>query len=277
MHAQIAPVILTLCALAALPAAGGAQTTPSGLAPTGGSTTFRFTTSVQTPKGTHSGAGTIVIKRTGTRTVDLTIDADGKAPQTIPLIIGIDGSVARDPDGPAAPTSTDPEAKAQAQAFMAAMTVAARVGIGARKNAGAASYSVPIKLTPVGTGTPISNQMTMTGSAAQYVGSATGVTTTQLPAGGSLDPQQIAKTVGVAAVAHGFTPAGRAATMVVMHHKRKEEKAAASGLLTDTMSMTVTADLDAGQIKQIRGTQTDDIAIPDKPAKVESNWTFTKV
>ncbi len=279
MHFRLVLIAISPPALVALAAATYAATpAAAGMVPQDGSATFRFATSVKTPKGTHSGSGTIVVKRTGPRAVSLTVQSDdGKPSHTIPLIIGIDGSVAPDPAAAnGASAATDADTKAQAQAFMAEMTVAAHVGINARKNAGGGSYDVPVMLTPVGEGTPVSSTLSMTGSAAQFTGSTGAETTTKLPAGGSLDPAQIAKTIGVTAVAHhAFTPIGRAATVVVMHHKRKEEKKAASGELPDAMTLTVTAELADGKIHQIRGAQTDAIALPGKPVKIESSWTFT--
>jgi hypothetical protein len=270
---------LTLLIPGAMTVAVLADAPPAGMAPQQGDATFRFATSVKTPKGTHSGTGTITIKRTGERALALTVQSDdGKPPRTISLTVGADGSISPDPTSVAAPASTDADAKAQAQAFMAEMTVAAHVGIGARKNGGAASYTVPVVLTPVGQGTTVSTQMTMTGSATQYTGRSVALTSTQLPAGGSLDPAEIAKTIGVTAFArHAFTPAGRVVTAMAMRHKRKEEKEAASGVLPDTVGLTVTADLADGKIKEIRGAQTDDIDLPGHPVKIESSWTFTKV
>ncbi len=278
MRSRIAPSMLAWVALAVTASPGYAAAPSSGMIPMDGSATFHFATSVTTPKGSHAGSGTITIKRSGPREISLTIQSDdGKPARTVALIVGVDGSVAPDPSSAEA-APTDPDAKAQAQAFMAEMTVAAHVGIGARKSGGAASYAVPVSLTPIGTGTPVPTQLTMSGSAAQYTGRTTGQTMTQLPQGGSLDPKEIAKTVGVSAFArHAFTPVGRAATGIVMHRKRKEEKKAASGPLPDTVSLTVTADLADQKIREIRGAQTDEVALPGKPVKIESRWTFTKV
>lgn len=276
-------LVLTLvggCAVAATAAnpASAAASGP-GLVPQNGSATFRFATSVKTPKGNHSGSGTITVKRTGDRSLSITVaNDDGTPARTIPMIVGVDGSIAPDPSAAATqPTDTDSEASAQAKAFMAQMTLAAHVGIGARKSAGAANYSVPLTLAPVGDGTPVTTQLAMNGSATQYTGRSQGQTMTTLPQGGSLDPKAIAKTVGVSAFAHhAFTPVGRAATTVVMHRKRKKEKEEAAGPLPDAMTLTVTADLTDGRIHEIRGVQTDAIALPDKPVTIESTWSFTK-
>jgi len=93
-----------------------------------------------------------------------------------------------------------------------------------------------------------------------------------------MDPAEIAKTIGISAVAHrAFTPAGRVATAVAMHHKREEQKEAASGPLPDTVSLTVTADLAAGKIREIRGAQTDAVEIGGKSVAIESSWTFTRI
>ena len=278
MHNRIVLAVIAPLALAATVSAVRAAEPSAGMVPPDGAATFHFSTSVKTPKGTHSGSGTVTIKRTGTREVSLTVRSDdGKPAQTIPLIVGVDGSIAPDPSA-VAPAPTDPDAKAQAQAFMAEMTVAARVGIGARKNGGAASYAVAVSLTPIGTGTPVASQLSMTGSAAQYTGRTQGQTMTQLPEGGSLDPKAIAKTVGVSAFAHhAFTPVGRVATAVVMRNKRKKEKEEASGPLPDAMTLTVTADLADSKIREIRGEQADEVALPGKPVKIESSWTFTRV
>ena len=271
--AVIAPLAFAMTSGIARAAEPGA-----GMVPPDGSATFHFSTSVKTPKGAHSGSGTITIKRTGARQVSLTVQSDdGQPARTIPLLIGVDGSIAPDPSA-AAVAPTDPDAKAQAQALMAEMTVAARVGIGARKNGGAASYNVPVSLAPIGTGTPVASQLAMTGSAAQYTGRTQGQTMTQLPPGGGLDPKAIAKTVGVSAFAHhAFTPVGRVATAVVMHNKRKKQKEEAAGPLPDAITLTVTADLADGRVREIRGAQSDEVAISGKSVKIESNWTFTKV
>jgi hypothetical protein len=157
------------------------------------------------------------------------------------------------------------------------MTAAAHVGIAARKNAGASMFELPITVAPIGTGTPVTTQLAMHGSSTQYTGSAQAQTTTQLPPGGNLDPTQMAKTIGVAAVAHhAFTPVGRAATGIVMHRKRQEEKKAASGPLPDVVNLTVTADLANGRIHEIRGAQTDNITLEGKPVDVQSTWAFTR-
>lgn len=255
-----------------------AVATPTGIVPPQGSATFHFTTAVQTPKGTHSGSGDVTVQRTGTRAATLTIRSDdGKPPRTVPLIVGVDGSVAPDPSTGDSPPA-DPEAKAQAQAFMAEMTVAARVEIGALKGSGDSLYTVPITLAPVGKGTPVATQLTMTGSPAEYTGRTTAATTTQLPKGGSLDPHEIAKTIGVSAAAYeALTPAGRVTTAAVMHRKHQEEKQAAGGMLPDTMEMTVTLAMADGRVGEIRGAQTDTVALPNSPVRIETTWTFTKV
>jgi hypothetical protein len=258
-------------------ASHGAQVGAGEMVASNASATFAFTTSVHTPKGSRSGSGTVMVKRTGAREASLTVQSDDGSPaRTIPLIVGIDGSVA--PDGSAADAApTDPNAKAKAAAFMSAMTIAAHVGIGARKNGGAGSYSVPAKLTPIGNGTPVATQLAMSGTPAGYTGVTQGQTQTELPQGGGLDPDEIAKAIGVSAFAHrAFGPAGRAATVVVMQRKRREERAAASGLLPDDVRLTVTAQLADGKIKQIRGAQTDSVAIAGKPVRIESTWSFTR-
>jgi hypothetical protein len=277
MNVRTAQVTMVFFALTATARTGSAQGTPGGLVATDASATFSFATSVRTPKGTKSGAGTVTVKRTGEREALLSVQsADGSRSRSIPLVIGVDGSVAPDPSA-ASTAPTDPTEKAHAAAFMAAMTIAAHVGIGARRNAGAATYSVPVKLVPIGSGTPVAAQLAMSGAATQYTGATQGQTQTELPSGGGLDPAEIAKTIGAGAFAHrAFGPAGRAATVVVMHRKRKEEEAAASGLLPDDMRLTVTADLSGGKIHQIRGTQTDRLSIGGKVVQIESTWSFTR-
>jgi hypothetical protein len=278
MNVRTVQVTMLLFALTAATPSGSAAAASGGLIPNDASATFAYATSVRTPKGTKSNAGTVTAKRSGERGVLLTVQSnDGGPARSIPLIIGVDGSVAPDPSAASA-APADPTAKAQAAAFMSAMTIAAHVGIGARKNGGAANYTVPIKLSPIGTGTPVAAQLAMSGTAAQYTGVTQGQTQTELPAGGGLDPTEIAKTIGVTAFAHhAFGPAGRAATVVVMHRKRKDEKTAASGLLPDDMRLTVTAELQDGKIHQIRGAQTDGISIAGKPVQIESTWSFTRV
>jgi hypothetical protein len=277
MKLRTAQVTIVVFALTAATQRSFAAAAVGGLVAGDARATFAFTTTVRTPKGTKSGAGTVIVKRSGEREIMLTVESnDGSPSRSIPLIIGVDGSVAPDPSAVnAAPA--DPTAKAQAAAFMSAVTIAAHVGIAARKNGGASNYSVPVKLTPIGNGTPVTAELAMSGAPAQYTGTTQGRTQTELPPGGGLDPAEIAKTLGVGAFAHReFGPAGRIGTAVVMHRKHKEKKADASGPLPDDVRLTVTAELDAGKIRQIRGAQTDGISIGGKPVQIESTWSFTR-
>ena len=274
MNSRLVLGSLTTLSLVAGPAWTSAAT-PAGMVPGNGSATFRFATAVQTPKGTHSGSGTLTLKRTGDRSASVTVQTDdGSPPRTIPLIIGVDGSVAPDPSS--ASPSPDAATNGQASALFSQMTIAAHVGIGARKNAGGERFDVPVKLTPVGAGTDVAATLGMSGTATQYEGQTQGHTMTQLPQGGGLDPQEIVKTAGVAAVAHGFTPAGRAATAIVMHRRRKQAKKEAGGPLPDDMTLTVTASLAAGRVHEIKGSQTDKITLEGKPVDIQSTWSFTR-
>ena len=277
MNSRLVLGSLAALSLVALPAVTPAATPPSGIVPADGSATFRFSTAVQTPKGTHNGSGTLTLKRTGDRSASVTVQTDdGSPPRTIPLIVGVDGSVAPDPSG--ASPSPDAAVNGQASALISQMTIAAHVGIGARKNAGAGHYDVPIKLTPVGNGTDVAATLGMSGTAAQYEGRAQGQTMTQLPPGGNMDPKELVKTAGVAAVAHhAFTPAGRAATAIVMHRRRKEQKEAAAAPLPDDMTLTVTATVTGGRVHDVKGSQTDKITLEGKPVNIESTWSFTRV
>jgi len=252
----------------------------SQVLPSAGSATFRFSTTVETPKGKHFGGGTITLKHTQGRSITVTVQSDDGKTKTIPLIVNEDGSVAPDPAAPA-PAATD-QPDAAARAFMADVTLAAHVGIAARKNAPAATFDVPVTLTPVGDGTPVPTHLHLTGSqgaagVARYAGSVSANTLTKLPPGGGLDPAALAKTVGVGAIAHAaFGPAGRVATAVAMHHQKKEEKKAASGLLADAIKLSVTTELAAGRFRDIDGTQDDVVNIGNKKVTIHSTWTFTK-
>jgi len=48
-------------------------------------------------------------------------------------------------------------------------------------------------------------------------------------------------------------------------------------MLPDDMRLTVTAELTDGNIRQIRGTQTDGIFVADKQVQIESSWSFTRL
>ena len=77
---------------------------------------------------------------------------------------------------------------------------------------------------------------------AQYAGSVQGSTTTTLPQKGRLDPGSLAKSAGVGALDHGFTPAGRAAVAVAMH-RREQEQTQTPSPVPDTMALTMTTHL----------------------------------
>jgi len=260
-HIPLAAATLSLAlASVALPAL--AQSPPSGLAPGAGSAVFRFVTGVQTPKGAHSGSGTVTIKRTGERSLTLTVQSDDGTPaHAVPLVIGADGTVSPAP-GFVAPPAVSQQAKEQAATLVAEMTAAAKVGIAARKSAGAANFTATIALS---------------GAKGSYTGRAGATTQTVLPNNGSLDPQEIAKSIGIAALARGMTPAGRAATGILRHHKKVEEKKAASGPLPDSLTLTISAELSPdGRIHEIRGAQSDVITLMGKAITIQSNWSFTR-
>lgn len=241
---------------------------------------FRFTTSVTTPKGKHSGSGTITLKHTEGRALTMTVHSDdGSAPKTIALVINGDGSVSPDPSAPQPAATTAPDAAARA--FMADVTLAAHVGIAARKSAGASTLDVPVTLTPIGDGTPVPAQLHMTmmqsGSNTQYSGAVSGRTMTKLPPSNGLDPKALAKTVGTGAIAHrAFGPAGRLATAVVMHRKTEQEKKAAAGPLDDTVDLSVSTHLVDGRFHDVTGTQKDNINVAGKAVTIVSEWSFTK-
>jgi hypothetical protein len=267
--------LLVLGALLSVSARGVTQVLPAG----GGSAIFHYTTTVTTPKGKHFGGGTITVKHTQGRSLTVTIDSDDGKTKTIPLVVNSDGGVSLDPSAPAPAATANPDAAARA--FMADVTIAAHVGSAARKAAPATTFDVPVTLTPVGDGTPVPAQLHMNGGSsgggARYAGSVAGTTMTKLPPSSGLDPAALAKTVGVGAVAHHvFGPAGRIASAVAMHHKKQEEKKAASGLLSDAVSLNVTVQLAAGKFRQIDGTQNDVLDIAGKKTTVVSTWTFTK-
>jgi hypothetical protein len=275
-HIPLAAATLSLAlASVALPAL--AQSPPSGLAPGAGSAVFRFVTGVQTPKGAHSGSGTVTIKRTGERSLTLTVQSDDGTPaHAVPLVIGADGTVSPAP-GFVAPPAVSQQAKEQAATLVAEMTAAAKVGIAARKSAGAANFTATIALTPVGEGTPVPTTIALSGAKGSYTGRAGATTQTVLPNNGSLDPQEIAKSIGIAALARGMTPAGRAATGILRHHKKVEEKKAASGPLPDSLTLTISAELSPdGRIHEIRGAQSDVITLMGKAITIQSNWSFTR-
>lgn len=246
-------IILGLTAAFAFTVAGGgtfAAPPPSGLVPGTGSATFRFRTEVQSAQGRSSGSGTIAVDRTGPRAVTLTVRTDdGKPPHTIALSVAADGSVA--PDAAVAPPSGDANAEAQAAALIAEMTIAEHVGSGARKSAGAASFIVPIKLTPVGEGTPVSTQLSMSGTPQAYAGHAQGQTLTVLPQNGD---------------------AGSGGP--IKRRKRKEAMKAASGPLPDALSLSVNADFAGDRIREIRGVQVDALTLQGKPIVIQSTWSF---
>ncbi len=241
------------------------------------SASFAFATAVQTPKGRHAASGTITVTRTGSNTLTLTVQEDGgKPPRTIPLIVAADGSISRAATAPA-PEPND-EAGTEAATLQAQLALAAHVGIAARKNGGANDFAVPITLTPVGRGTAVSAQLQMRGDAsrATYSGQAEAATTTQLPPGGNLDPAEIAKSIGVAAVAHhAFTPAGRAVTAAAMYERRQKQKKAASGVLADALKLSVSTQMRNGRLRSVQGTQTDTVTISGRPVAIVSTWSFT--
>src|SRR5262249_20691433 len=151
--------------------------------PSGMSVSFRYTTSVHTPKGSHSSSGTISVKHTQGRSLLLTVKNDAGQTKSIPLTVGTDGTIVPASSGPAPTATTQPDAAARM--FMGQVSVAAKVGIAARKNAQATTFDVPINLTPVGTGSPVPVQLrmsaTQSGNTTQFKGTASGQTETVLP------------------------------------------------------------------------------------------------
>ncbi len=255
---------------------GAGAVAQSAIPPNGASATFRFTTSVATPKGRHTGSGTLTVKHTQGRSLTVTVVSDDGTSKTIPLTVTADGSIAPDPSAP--PSASD-QPDAAARAFMADVSLAAHVGMAARKSAPAASFTVPVTLTPAGNGTPVATQLHMTSTmgGAQYAGSTQGTTMTTLPSGGELDPVALAKSIGVGAIAHhALTPAGAAAFAIVRHHRKKQEQKAASGPVSDTMTLTVTAHMSKGRFHEIDGSQDDTVKVASKTAKIVSTWAFTK-
>jgi hypothetical protein len=162
------------------------------------------------------------------------------------------------------------------------MKLAATISVAARKTS-APRFKIPVTLTPVGQGTPVLAQVAMvayvTRTGTSYAGDVEGSTTTRLPQNGGLDPQQLAKSVGVGIAEHavGLTPVGRAATMVAMHHRNEEEKKAANGDLPDTITLTVRSRFANGHFQDIAGTQIDALKIGGKTVSIVSNWSFTAV
>ncbi|MBV9148829.1 MAG: hypothetical protein JO024_03115, partial [Candidatus Eremiobacteraeota bacterium] len=253
MYGRLALFVISALVASAV-AAGASPVTSSAIPPNGASATFRFSTAVSTPKGRHAAGGTLTIKHTQGRSLTLTVQSDDGTMKTIPLAVSADGTIA--PDASAPPSATD-QPDAAARAFMADVSLAAHVGMAARKNAPAANFTVPVTLTPVGDGTPIATQLRMTGTmgGAQYAGSTQGSTMTTLPAGGGLDPVALAKSIGVGAIAHhALTPAGAAVFAIVRHHRKKEEKQAAAGPVPDAIVLTVTTHMTSGRFHEIDGT-----------------------
>jgi len=253
---------------------GASPVASSAIPPHGASAAFRFSTTVTTPKGRHAGSGTITIKHTQGRSLTLTVQSDDGKTKTIPLVVNSDGSDEPDPSAP--PMALDQQ-DAAARVFMADLTLAAHVGMAARKNAPAAGFDVPVKLTPIGDGAPVSTQLHMTGTmgGAQYAGSVQGNTTTTLPQKGGLDPSSLAKSAGVGALDHAFTPAGKAAVAVVMHRREQQQQQNPSPL-SDAMALTVTTHLTNGRFHEIDGTQDDSVTIHHVAVKIVSTWSFTK-
>ena len=273
MYGRLALFIIS--ALLAAPLSAAASTVTSlPIPPSGASATFRFATAVSTPKGRHAGSGTITIKHTQGRSLTLTVQSDDGKTKTIPLVVNSDGSVGPDPSAP--PMASD-QPDAAARAFMADLTLAAHVGMAARKNAPATGFDVPVKLTPIGDGAPVSTQLHMTGTmgGAQYAGSVQGNTMTTLPQKGGLDPSALAKSAGVGALDHGFTPAGRAAVAVAMH-RREQEQTQNPSPVPDAMALTVTTHLTNGRFREIDGSQDDSVTLHHVAVKIVSTWSFTK-
>lgn len=233
--------------------------------------TFHYTTSVKTPKGTKSGSGQITIASAGENKLALTLTTSDGTSKTIPLSIA-NGSVT-----PAvSPAASMPP---EAQAMLANMKLAATVGVAAKKSGGS-SFSVPVTLAPIGTGTPVPANLAMTakpsGANVTYSGTVGGPTYTTLPqSNGGIDPAQLVKHVGVGVATHGFTPAGRIATAVAMHHREQEQKQAAKGAVPDTISITITATFENGRFHDISGAQTDAVSLAGKTTKIYSSWSFT--
>ncbi len=272
---------LTLAAAAGFLALGtcvAVASVPPPVIPANGTATFRFTTAVQTPQGKHSGSGTITIKHKQSRSYALTVQSDDGTTKTVALVVNSDGSVMPDPSQPA-PVATDAP-DAAARAFMADVALAARVGIAARKNAAAASYDVPLNLTPVGNGTPVPVTMRMTGSTSgsnkQYTGSAQGQTMTKLPPS-HLNPTQLAESMGEGAVKHAVLgPVGGALAGAASLKRTAQEKEAEGGLVPDAIGLSVTTHLTDGRFHDIVGTQDDTVTVADKTVKIISTWSFTR-
>lgn len=229
--------------------------------------TFNYTIGVQTSKGNRSSSGQIVAKPAGAGKLTLTVSPSDGASKTIPLTVA-NGTVT--PDMPAPAASVPPAA----QTLMANLKLAATVGMAAKKSGGQ-GFNSPVVLTPIGEGTPVPSQISMTpaGSAGSvtYSGTVTGSTMTTLPSGGGIDPAQLAAGVGM--VSPGISPAARLA----MHHREKEAKQAEKGPLSDAMSLTIHTTFNDGKFHQINGAQSDSLNVAGKPVKIYSTWSFIRV
>ena len=271
---------IALLAGTVLSIAGRAQTpAPAVVPPSGMSASFRYTTSVHTPKGTHNSSGTISVKHTQGRSVLLTVKTDSGQTKSIPLTMGTDGTIVPSSSGPAPTATTQPDAAART--FMGQVSVAAKVGIAARKNAQATTFNVPINLTPVGTGSPVPVQLrmtaTQTGNMTQFKGTASGQTETVLPQNGQTDPQAVAASAGADAMMHGVTPAGRFAVGAAVHRRVEQNQKKNGGKpVSDAMSLTSTVQFSSGRIQTVSGDQDDALKVGPATVHVRSSWSFTR-
>lgn len=270
MRRVVALSATTLAAAVCLPVGLWADNQAPSL-PNGGAT-FRFNTAVKTPKGSQSASGTIAVKRIGPGRLTLTVTLSDGSTRTIPLVVA-NGTVA--PAQTPAPGG-NPETQAAAQALLANMKLAATIGSAARKSAGK-SFTVPVTLTPAVQGIAVPADLTMRASttthgAIAYAGAVEQSTTTTLPQGGSINPAQLERSVGigVASTAAGMTPYGKAAMMV--HHRREQQ--ASNGALPDTINLSVVAHFTSGKFRDISGQQSEALTVGGKAVSIVSSWSF---
>lgn len=268
-----------LALVVSMPTAVRAQTSSSF--PNGAvGMTFRFRTSVNTPKGTQTANGTIALSQNGPGRLLLTVRTSDGSTRRIPLVVA-NGTVKPDPAATPQPNG-NPETQAAAKALLSNMKLAAAVGAAAHRSSGK-SFTVAVTLTPVGEGIAVGADLAMIvfethRGAMAYNGEVEQSTTTRLPQGGGIDPAQLEKNVGVAVAGYGIglTPAGRAASMAVMHHRNVEQKKAANGSVPDAISLSVESHFANGRFADISGRQTDVLTMGNRTVSIVSSWSFTR-
>ena len=213
--------------------------------------------------------------QTGASSYVLTLTPNGQPAKTIPLTVN-NGNIVIAPQAGAAI-----QADSGARALVANLELAFASGLQVKAHGIGGPVHVPLSVTPVGNGTPVSSVMTMSPSVAQngvhdFTGSVQAVTSTILPdsGGGGFNPKSMMASGAVGMVAG---PVGGIVAGGIMHHKQKQvAEAASSSAHTDTVDVSARSRFAYGKILAVIGTQTDHVEVSGHDIVITSNWTLSQ-